>query len=81
MLTVATLLVLFAALVSINPRLRERTQELAVNPQWDSLRGTVVHAVVSSTSIVHGYAGDNTYMVTFLIAACVCVVLMLRVIS
>ncbi len=81
MLTVVTLLVLFAALASINPRLRERTQEIAVNPQWESLRGTVVHAVVSSTSIVHGYAGDNTYMVTFLVAACVFVVLMLKVIA
>jgi hypothetical protein len=80
-LTVVTLLVLFAALVSINPRLRERTQQMAVDPQWESLRGTVVHAVVSSTSILHGYAGDNTYLFTFLVAACVFVVLMLKVIS
>ncbi|RPI53946.1 MAG: hypothetical protein EHM55_12305 [Acidobacteria bacterium] len=81
MLTAATLLVLFGVLVAINPRLRERTQQMAADPQWDSLRGTVVHVVVSNTSLLHGYADHNAYLFTFLVAACVFVVLMLKVIS
>ncbi len=75
------LLVLFGMLVSINPRLRERTQQMVTDPNWDSLRGTVVQAVVSSASFVHGYADHHLYLFTFLVAACVFFVLMLKVIS
>ncbi len=80
MLTAATLLVLFGVLVTINPRLRERTQQVAAEPQWESLRGMVVHTIVTNTATLHGYTDRNTYMVTFLVAACVFVVFMLKVI-
>jgi hypothetical protein len=75
------LAVLFVMLISISPQLRERTQQVVSNPQGSALRGTVTHAFVSGMAVVHGYAGDNTYMVTFLVAACVFTVLMLKVIS
>ena len=80
MLTVVTMVVLFGTLVSINPRLRERAYQFISNPQQDDVSGAVSQTLMSGTSIVRGYAGDNTYMVTFLIAACVFVVLMLKVI-
>jgi hypothetical protein len=44
------------------------------------LRGTVTHAAVSSLSVVHGYADGHSYLFTFLVAACLFVFLMLKVI-
>jgi hypothetical protein len=79
--TALALLVLFGMLVSINPHLRERTRQFVADPQHDALGSTITHAVESGVSVIHGYAGDNTYMVTFLIAACIFTVLMLKVIS
>jgi hypothetical protein len=78
--TVIGLVVLCVMLVSINPRLRERTAQVVADPQWDSLRGTVTHAAVSSLSVVHGYADGHSYLFTFLVAACLFVFLMLKVI-
>jgi len=75
------LLVLFAILVSINPRLRERTEQAVSNPQWESASGTITLAITSGMAVVHGYAGENTYLFTFLIAAVVFTVLMLKVIA
>ena len=40
-----------------------------------------MHAAASSMAIAHGYADGHTYLFTFLVAACVFVVLMLKVIS
>jgi hypothetical protein len=80
-LTSLALLVLFAMLISINPDLRERTRQFVANPQNNALQGTVTHAMTSGVAVVHDYAGENTYLVTFLIAACVFTVLMLKVIS
>lgn len=77
---VVTVVVLFGTLVSINPRLREHAQQIMSNPRQDDISGAVAQTLKSSTSIMQGYAGDNTYMVTFLIAACIFVVLMLKVI-
>ena len=65
----------------VYPRLREQTEQFASHPRWDAIGGTVAQTVVSGTTIVEGYAGDNTYLFWFLIAACVFVVLMLKVIS
>jgi len=80
-LTIATLVVLFGTLVSINPRLREQTEQFASHPRWDAIGGTVTQTLVSGTTIVQGYAGDNTYLFWFLVAACIFVVLMLKVIA
>jgi hypothetical protein len=68
-------------LMSINPDLRQHAEQMAAHPDLDSLRGTVTHAIVSGMGVFQGYAGDNAYLFTFLVAACVLVVLMLKVIS
>lgn len=76
-----TLLVLFAMLLSISPRLRERAEQMASDRELNAVRSTVSYAAASALGLLQGYAGDNTYLFTFLIAACVFVVLMLKVIS
>ena len=80
-MTILALLVLVAMLISISPDLRERTRQFVAHPQADVLQSTITHVFVSGAAVMHGYAGENTYMVTFLIAACVLTVLMLKVIS
>lgn len=78
--TLIALLVLFGMLVSINPNLRERTKMIIEDPQWDSVRDTLVNSIVSGAIFAQGYADHHLYMVSFLIAACVFFVLMLKVI-
>ena len=75
------LVVLFGMLVSINPPLRERTREMVENPQWEPLRVALTQTVLSGTAFVHGYADHHLYLFTFLVAAVVFFVLMLKVIS
>ena len=77
----AALLVLTAALVSISPRLRERAAQVVTDPQLESATGTVQQLAGSAVLMLRGYAGENTYLFTFLVAACCFVVLMLKVIS
>ena len=45
------------------------------------VRSTISRAASSAFAVVQGYTGDNTYLVTFLVAACIFVVLMLKVIA
>ena len=78
--TLIALLVLFGMLVSINPNLQERTRMFIEDPQWDSVRDTLVNSIVSGAFFAQGYADHHLYMVSFLIAACVFFVLMLKVI-
>ena len=73
--------VMFGMLVSINPRLRERTQQFVAEPQWESVRNILVDSMVSSATFVHGYADHHVYLFTFLVAACIFFFLMLKVIS
>jgi hypothetical protein len=80
-LTLVALVIVFGLLVSINPHLRERTTLLLEDPQWDSVRDTLVSSAMSGAFIAQGYADHHFYMVAFLIAACVFFVLMLKVIS
>ena len=80
-ISIAALVVLTAGLVSLNPRLRERAAQIATDPQWESASGTVQQVAGSAVLMLRGYAGDNTYLFTFLVAACCFVVLMLKVIS
>ena len=79
--TVITLLVLAGMLVSINPNLRERLQLFVADPQWDTLADTAVHTILSAAFLAQGYADHHLYLFTFLVAACVFFVLMLKVIS
>ena len=80
-ISVVALLVLTAGLVSISPRLRERAAQIVTDPQWESARSTVQQVAGSAVLMFRGYAGENTYLFTFLVAACCFVVLMLKVIS
>ena len=81
MMTSLALLVLFALLVSFNPDLRDRVTQVVADPQGAAVHGLVTHAMSSGMAVIYGYAGDHTYLFTFLIAACMFTVLMLRVIS
>jgi len=76
-----TILVLCVILMAINPQLRERVTGLASDREFSGVRSAVSFAVSSTVGLVQGYAGDNTYLFTFFIAACVFVVLMLKVIA
>jgi hypothetical protein len=80
-LTIFTLLVLFGGLASISPRLREQTAQMMSEPGFSSLRGIATNAVVTGFSFVGDYADYHAYLVTFLVAACVFAVLMIRIIS
>lgn len=80
-LSAFALVVLFAMLLAINPRLRERAGQMVSDRELSSVRSTVSYAAASALGLLQGYAGDNAYLFTFLIAACVFVFLMLKVIS
>jgi hypothetical protein len=79
-LTVCTLAVLLGLLVSSNTELRQRTEQVVVNGQWDSVTGTLRGAVAAGSGLLFGYAGDHTYQFTYLVAAVVFFGLMLKVI-
>lgn len=79
--TLAALFALFAMLTAINPRVRDRTGELAggiTNQSWDASRSALGNTVASLVSLATGYADDNAYLFAFLVVACVLFVLMLR---
>jgi hypothetical protein len=78
--TALALVVLFATLVSINPRLRERSAQMLGEPGLDMMQGMVTRAMMSSVSFVHGYADENSYLFSFLIAAVIFAVMMMKVI-
>jgi hypothetical protein len=73
------LTVLITILLAINPQLREETAEVVFDAQFDTLRSVVNQVAASTFGTALGYAGDNTYLFTFLVAACVLVVLMVKV--
>jgi ABC-type multidrug transport system permease subunit len=79
--TALALLALFAMLVSINPNLRERTAQMVSDREFYAVRSTLSQATSSVLAVVQGYAGDNAYLFTFLVAACIFFVLMQKVIS
>lgn len=80
--TTIVLLMLFAILLSINPRIRDRFTQIVssgVNSQeLGSARHAVDTTVVSATAIVSSYAADNVYLFALLAAGCVLLILMLR---
>jgi hypothetical protein len=79
-LTLGTLAVLLGLLVSSNADLRQRTEQVVVGGQWDSITGPMRNAVDAGSSLLFGYAGDHTYQFTYLVAAVVFFGLMLKVI-
>lgn len=72
------LTILFAVLLAVDPRLRDRATQMVVDREFHAVQSTISQAVAMTTGVAGDYAGDNTYMVTFLVAACVLVVLMLK---
>lgn len=80
-LSALAILTLAGLLLATSPDLRERAVRMTTDPQFDFFRGAAAQAFASSFGIVQGYAGDNNYLFVFMIAACVFVVLMLKVIS
>jgi hypothetical protein len=81
MLTVCTLVVLLGVLVSSNADLRQRTEQIIVNGQWDAVVGPLRGAVEAGSALLFGYAGDHVYQFTYLVAAVLFFVLMLKVIT
>lgn len=80
-LTLITLLVLVGGLVSISPRLREQTMLIVSEPGFKSVRVLATNAMGTGFSFVGDYADYHAYLFTFLVAACVFAVLMIRIIS
>jgi hypothetical protein len=80
-LTVVTLLVLFGGLASISPGLRQRSMQVLTEPGMSSLRSAFTGAVGVGFSFVGDYADYHTYLFSFLVAAVVFAVLMIRIIS
>ena len=80
--TIAVLMVLFVALVSIDPRIRERAGDLSsgrISQQdWNASSGAVEKAMSSVMTVTSAFATDNTYLFSFLVVAVVLFVLMLR---
>ena len=72
---------LFAMLLSINPDLRERVTRMVSERQFGVVESAVTHVATVAVQTTGGFAGDNSYLFGFLVAACVGLVLMLRVLS
>ena len=76
--TLAVLVVLFGMIMAINPRVRERFEELTSGVQGRESLGPVQNAAYAAMSIGTDYAADNPYLFTFLVVAVVLFMLMLR---
>ena len=76
--TLAVLVVLFGMIMAINPRVRERFEELTSGVQGRESLGPVQNAAYAAMSIGTDYAADNPYLFTFLVAAVFLFMLMLR---
>ena len=75
------LAVMFGMLMAINPRVRERFTEMtsgAHKNQWESSVGPLGNAAYAAVSIGSDYAADNPILFSFVVAAVVLFMLMLR---
>ena len=74
------MLVLFGALMTMSPEVRERVALVAEsrNDQISGPRQAASKVMTSTSATAVRYAGNNTYMVFFLIVAGLLFVLMLR---
>jgi len=79
-LTVVVLLVLFGVLMAISPAMRERVAmfEEGKSDQWSAPRQVASKVMVSTSAMAIRYAGNNAYLVGFLIVAGMLFFLMLR---
>ena len=79
--TLAVLVVLFAMLAAINPRVRERFGEMTTSVQGrdvNSSLGPLGNAAYAAVSIGQDYAVDNPILFSFLVVAVVLFMMMLR---
>jgi ribose/xylose/arabinose/galactoside ABC-type transport system permease subunit len=76
--TLAVLVVLFGMLMAINPRVREQFTEMTQGVQGRESLGPVQNAAYAAVSIGSDYAADNPFLFSFLVAAVVLFMLMLR---
>jgi ribose/xylose/arabinose/galactoside ABC-type transport system permease subunit len=76
--TLAVLVVLFGMLMAINPRVREQFNEMTRTVQGPESLGPVQNAAYAAVSIGSDYAADNPFLFSFLVAAVVLFMLMLR---
>jgi hypothetical protein len=76
--TLAVLAVLFGTLMAINPRVHERFAEMTANVQGRESLGPVQKAAYAVMSIGADYASDNPFLFSFLVAAVVLFMLMVR---
>jgi hypothetical protein len=72
------LLALFGMLLSINPDLRERVTRLVSDRQFVVVQSAVSHVATVAVQTTGGFAGDNSYLFGFLVAACIFFVLMVK---
>ena len=78
--TAIGLIVLCGILLSISPDLRERATRMVSDRQFGVVHSAVTHVATSAVETTKGFAGDNTYLFTYLIAGCVFFLLMLKVV-
>ncbi len=76
--TLAVLAVLFGMLMAINPRVREQFTEMTTSVQGRESLSPVQNAAYAAVSIGSDYAADNPFLFSFLVAAVVLFMLMLR---
>jgi hypothetical protein len=77
-LTLAVLVVLFGMLMAINPRVRDQFHQATSSVQGSESLGPVQNAANAALSIGTDYAADNPFLFSFLVAAVVLFMLMLR---
>jgi hypothetical protein len=75
--TLAVLVLLFAMILAINPRVRERFADMTTMQGSESL-GPVQNAAYAAVSIGSDYAADNPFLFWFVVAAVVLFMLMVR---
>lgn len=80
-LTGLALVALGGFLLAISPPLRDQVQAVFLNAGWDVPAGIIANAARSGFSVANNFAGNNLYLFTFLVAACLFFYLMLKVIS
>lgn len=76
--TIAVLVVLFGMLMAINPRVRDQFGQMTTSVQGRESLGPMQNAAYAAVSIGSDYAADNPFLFSFLVAAVVLFMLMLR---
>ena len=76
--TLAVLVVLFGMLMAINPRVRDQFGQMTTSVQGPESLGPMQNAAYAAVSIGSDYAADNPFLFSFLVAAVVLFMLMLR---